>query len=606
MPIKFSGRFFLIFIFASQSLFAQNLYTSAAQLKAQIETAKNDSARSYYYLLLSNTYIELNQLDSCRLAAQAAFSIAQQAQLPLLMAWANHLEGNYHFYQGSFYKGIAIQTLVAQQAMKLNAPLLEACASKMIGWMYLEMGRVKEAEALFKKSLPVFKKYVSDDFQMNVGIAYYGMATAYFYLQEYPLAKLYYDSAINARPSMDEREMALALADRAALFRDELHDVVGARNDVARAIQLIDPFPFQHDVLAYAKAELALIEAADGRMRQADQIANEALAVYERTPFIRRYVSVYQTLSRTFILTENYKKTYEVGLQIQTLKDSIFEWRKVYSIEDVQVKYETEKAKNAIQVLEKEKVEQKLASLQSQSIFIVVIVAIVTMIIGLSIYYRKREKYLKRIKSLEAAQLVHQEQERIKQELHDNLGGQLSSISMGLNRLAKNNADGAIQNIQAVTDKAIAELRDSLWVMDKDAISIAEIEQRINGLFWQYRKVELPITFLVKVEETLLTQQLKASQAGNLFRIIQEATHNCVKHSQCTQFEVAIDRNGQYLKITICDDGVGFDRQAKHSIEQYGLKNIKIRAEQIHATVSVESALGKGVKIVLLLPMVRN
>lgn len=603
MRIKLVGRFFIAFIFSSQTLFAQTSYTSAARLNTQIETADNDSLRSYYYLLLSNTYIELNQLDSCRLAAQSAFLTARQANLPLLMAWAKHMEGNYFFYEGRFDKGIAIQTQVRDQATELNAPLLEACAKKMIGWMYLEMGKEKESELLFKESLPAFKKFSKEDFQMNVGITYYGLATTYFYLQKFQLAKSYYDSAINAKPYMDEREMALALADRAALLRDELHNLKDAKADAIRAIRLISPFEFQHDALAYATAELALIEATEGRIKEAERLCDEALILYARIPLIKRYVSVYQTLSRTLALTGNYKKAYEVAHQIRILKDSIYALRKIQSVEDLQIKYETEVTKNAIEVVNKQRAEEKLLALQSQNIFITVITVIVVSLFGILIYYSKREKFIKKIKSLEAAQLVHEEQERIKQELHDNLGGQLSSISMGLNQLAQRSGDGSIKGIQSITDKAIAELRDSLWVMDKETISVAEIEQRINGLFWQYRKIDVPILFSIRVEESLLTQKLKAGLAGNLFRIIQEATNNCVKYSQCTSFEIQIERSEQQLKITILDDGVGFDTRVDQGIEQYGLRNIRVRAEQIKSIFFIESSLGKGVKMTLLLSL---
>lgn len=594
---------FLFFFLLPNVLVAQTYYPSVDQLKKQINSAKADSSKSYYHLLLSNTYIELNELDSCLLSARSAFSIAQRSDLSLLMAWAKHMEANYYFYEGKFDKGIAIQTQVREQARMLNAPLLEACAKKMIGWMYLEMGKEKESELLFKEGLPVFKKFAKEDFQMNVGITYYGLATTYFYLQKFTLAKLYYDSAIDVQPSMDEREMALALADRAALLRDELHDLKGAKADAIRAVRLISPFKFQHDALAYATAELALIEATEGKTEVANGLCNEAIVLYERIPLIKRYVSVYQTLSRAFILTGNYKKAYEVGRQIQLLKDSIFEWRKVQSIEDLRIKYQTEVTKNAIEVINKQRAEEKLLALQSQNIFIAVITVIVVSLFGILIYYSKREKFLKRIKSLEAAQLVHEEQERIKQELHDNLGGQLSSISMGLNQLAQRSDDRSIQNIQSITDKAISELRDSLWVMDKDTISIAEIEQRINGLFWQYRKIEVPILFSIKVEEPLLNQKLKAGLAGNLFRIVQEVTNNCVKYSQCTLFEIGIERSEQQLKVTIFDDGVGFDTRALQGIEHYGLRNIRVRAEQMESIFSIESSVGKGVKMTLLIPI---
>ena len=282
--------------------------------------------------------------------------------------------------------------------------------------------------------------------------------------------------------------------------------------------------------------------------------------------------------------------------------DSIFEWRKLQSIEELQVKYEMEKSKNAMEILQKESTEQKLLALQSRTIFIVVIAIVTTVIIGVIFYFRKREKYLDKIKSLEAIQLVQEEKERIKQELHDSLGGQLSSISMGLNRLDKGQGNLVIENILGITERAIAELRDSLWIMDKEPISIGEIEQRVNNLFWQYRKMEVPITFSLSLADALLPLSLKASLAGNLFRIIQEATHNCVKHSQCSKFEIRMEASENDLCVTIADDGIGFDLTDPHGIEHRGLRNINARVQQIKAKFFIETSIGQGVKMLLCLP----
>lgn len=271
------------------------------------------------------------------------------------MAWANHMEGSYYFYEGRFDKKIAIQTRVRERANELKASLLAAYATKMLGWMHLEMGKEKEAEVLFKESLPVFNKFRNDDFQMNIGITYYGLATTYFYLQEFSLAKLCYDSAINAKPSMDVGEMALALANRAALYRDELHDLKRAREDATQAILLISPFEFQHDALAYAKAELALIEATEGNTQAANRLSNEALFLYRRIPLIKRYNSVYQIISRAFTHSGNYRKAYEVGYQIQLLRDFTFEWGNMQSIKKWQILLATVKAKKAIMMLRKER-----------------------------------------------------------------------------------------------------------------------------------------------------------------------------------------------------------------------------------------------------------
>ena len=300
---------------------AQVSYRAVDSLKSQIAITQTDSLTSYYHLLLSNIYIERNQLDSCRWAAQYALTVAKKARIPILMAWANHMEGNYYYYEGKFDKALTVQTSVREQAIKLNSPLLLACAKKMIGWIYSEMGKEKEAAILFKESLPDLKKYAKEDFQMNVGIAYYGAATAYYYLNEISQAKLYYDSAVNTQPPMHPRELAFTLADRAALHLNEFKNVKGAYEDVSRAIKIIKPYDFEKDVLAYAKAELALVLATQGKTTAADEEATEALALYQLIPFMKRYASVYRTLSRAFVLSGNYKKAYEVGYQMQILKD---------------------------------------------------------------------------------------------------------------------------------------------------------------------------------------------------------------------------------------------------------------------------------------------
>lgn len=111
-----------------------------------------------------------------------------------------------------------------------------------------------------------------------------------------------------------------------------------------------------------------------------------------------------------------------------------------------------------------------------------------------------RSRYQLKVKEIQAIQKIQAEKERIGRDLHDSLGGQLSSISVGLDRLAKGNLGGLVRPLQQIADKAIAELRDSLWVLDKPSLTIADVEQRINGLFWQYRKMEVPMVLRLQVD----------------------------------------------------------------------------------------------------------
>lgn len=231
---------------------------------------------------------------------------------------------------------------------------------------------------------------------------------------------------------------------------------------------------------------------------------------------------------------------------------------------------------------------------------------------GLMLRYNEYRREKERLSNELTTERVNQQQkietalktdrERIKQDLHDSLGGQLSSISIGLNRLTKDTSQDTIQSIQNLTDKALAELRDSLWVLDKGSVSIAEIEQRINGLFWQYRKIETAMDFRLKVEESLLNHQMTASHGGGLYRVIQEATHNSVKHSKGTFLKIIIEKAKHYIRVTITDDGNGFVSPNQNGGEHYGLKNMKKRAELMNAQLTIEAA-STGTTIQVSIPL---
>jgi signal transduction histidine kinase len=593
----------IFFWLLGHQLFCQINYGAITALKSEIENAKTDSIRSSKYYVLSDYYLEHYYLDSCFQAITKSFQAAKQGNSAILMEWARHQLGNYYFFQGEFDKAINLQTEVLMKADKFQTPILSACAKNMIAWIYLEMGKNDEALIIFKENLPVFKKYVKIDYRMSVGITYYGIATCYFNEWNLRLAKKHYDSAINVVPKLAERDMALALADRAALYRDGYNDLHSSLKDARDAVSLADYLKRQQDLKAYTYAELALTQAFTGHKIEAEQLAKSAIQAYDQIPLVKRYSSVYSRLANTFIKTGNFRAAYEVEKTRQVLKDSIYKWRKILTIEDLKAKYETEKIKASIEKINRERVEREYIASRKQSVLLVTIFVIVLTSIGIILYYNKREKYLNRIKTLEAKQIVHQEQERIKQELHDSLGGQLSSISMGLNRLAQNSQGNTLRSIQEIADKAIAELRDSLWVMDKESISLGDMEQRVNNLFWQYRKIAIPIELHGAIPDCDKDTKLSARTAGNIYRIIQEATHNAVKHSNAHNFTIKINVEGEQLNLFISDDGIGFEEKDISAQEHYGVENMKLRARQIGAAFTLVTNAERGTTITLKVPV---
>lgn len=201
------------------------------------------------------------------------------------------------------------------------------------------------------------------------------------------------------------------------------------------------------------------------------------------------------------------------------------------------------------------------------------------------------------------------QREGIMQDLHDSLGGQLSSISLALNRLKHETSTTAIETIQGLANGAISELRNSLWVLENETVSFADLEQRINTLLWQYRKTELAIEFLVNMDESLKALSLSSSSAGHIFRIIQEATHNSIKHSNANKLVITFETMESGFRLIIADDGIGFEKSKPiGELEHYGLKNMAARTKQINGTFALNTAPSKGLEILITMtdPFVKS
>lgn len=190
------------------------------------------------------------------------------------------------------------------------------------------------------------------------------------------------------------------------------------------------------------------------------------------------------------------------------------------------------------------------------------------------------------------------EKDRISKDLHDNIGSQLTLLSKNLDRLKQQPEGGKIENLSEMTLNIMQDLRSMIWVINKEEVSLRDLEDKVTNLLWKTLGQIEGIFYEVKTD---LQQEinLTATQALNLFRITQEALQNAIKYSKAQNIEIHIstDENGLLL-LKIIDDGIGFNlAESQHKKEHYGLKNMESRAEEIGGVFKVETETGKGTRI---------
>jgi PAS domain S-box-containing protein len=88
-----------------------------------------------------------------------------------------------------------------------------------------------------------------------------------------------------------------------------------------------------------------------------------------------------------------------------------------------------------------------------------------------------------------------------------------------------------------------------------------------------------------------------------LYRIAQEALHNVLKHSHATAARVELAMEGNELRVTVADDGVGFDPETIGANGSLGLVSMNERARFVHGRLSVESHVGKGTRVEAHVPI---
>jgi signal transduction histidine kinase len=210
---------------------------------------------------------------------------------------------------------------------------------------------------------------------------------------------------------------------------------------------------------------------------------------------------------------------------------------------------------------------------------------------------RVERESLRRI--LEAQEL---ERRRLALELHDETGQALTSVLLGLRAVEETvNEDvhsaladvrelvvGALQDVRRLA----VELRPK--VLDDFGL-VPALERLTNGFTDQ-------TGIVVELEPRLPAARLPSEIETALYRIVQEALTNIVKHAQATKVSVVLTRAGDSVKMVVEDDGRGFSR-GESSGEGLGLVGMRERIALVNGRLDIESSPGAGTTLVAEVPL---
>jgi ligand-binding sensor domain-containing protein len=194
-------------------------------------------------------------------------------------------------------------------------------------------------------------------------------------------------------------------------------------------------------------------------------------------------------------------------------------------------------------------------------------------------FYRK--KYYSKLRTLEMQQQLYHERERISRDLHDNLGAYTSAITTQVDDIVqqyKSYNNPSVVQLKNSAREIMFQLRDTIWALNQENISITMLSDRIKNYFHKISPSYAAVQF--DVEEKIEEEKYLSSVNGlHIFRIIQEAIHNAIKHSGCSVIKVSIF-SAKTILLSIEDNGKGLSSEIVS--QGNGLDNMKERAKEIN------------------------
>lgn len=193
----------------------------------------------------------------------------------------------------------------------------------------------------------------------------------------------------------------------------------------------------------------------------------------------------------------------------------------------------------------------------------------------------------------------------IARDLHDEIGSTLSSIQLNSKLLEKQLHQNTpeiplLVRIQSASKQAIEMMNEIIWTVQpkNDAIDMLFIRMRQHtSEILEAAEIE----FKFEIVEFTGIANLSLDKRKDLLMIFKEAVNNLAKYSKASLAYIEISVNKKQLKLTIKDNGCGFNLLAP--VTGNGIRNMKERSDRLKANFFIESNPGHGTSIILLIPL---
>ncbi len=206
---------------------------------------------------------------------------------------------------------------------------------------------------------------------------------------------------------------------------------------------------------------------------------------------------------------------------------------------------------------------------------------------------------------LEQRELMEKERNRIARDMHDDIGSELSKISINCEHLKNrfSTSPDIIEDLDIIKESTIAivnNIGNIIWALNPVNNTLESLLSYLREYTFEYLEMHrLSVVFntLELAENRVISHEVRT----HFFMVVKEILHNIIKHAAATKVEINISTDPTKLSCSIKDDGTGFYIDQQNAFGN-GLRNMKQRITETGGLLIIDSAPGKGTTIKLEIP----
>lgn len=603
-----------LFVFRSMPIYAQDIDIAVEDsLKNLLDNAKTDSLKMDLYNKLRRTTWYTNPKKSEKYTSKY-LEMAEIMGDSLRIAIANFYMGNANVVNGNPEKALSFY-LKAANYFESKEDELSRLSSTYNGIASAYENNISDSLSLvyFEKSYETSK--IAGD-KRRMGIALINRSNIY-----------HRNGELDKTISLLEEAIEILQDPKSAIYLKPAKINLAAayvnNNDFEKADAIYEKLIVEidsiNDILNYTKTlgNYGLLFQQKNEHEKALTYIQNAYDKFLSNGFLKERYNIMPDLIEAYYKTGNLKKSIDLFYEYNTMKDSIFSVEKDKNLAEALQKYEAEKKDKALLdqqlVIEKENRQKNLILYIGLTVAIFLIILVITF--KKQIYYQKTIATQKEsIQKQEITELQQknklmvlnsmiegQEAERLRiaKDLHDSLGGLLSSVKSHFtlirNESSQLNSLGLAEKTNVLIDEACLEVRRISHNMMPHTLSLSGLKGAIEDLAENLKSLK----YEVSLDIHNLPENIDNTKQITIYRLIQEILSNIRKHAEATSILIQLFGHQDRLHLIIEDNGRGFDYEKEIANKGLGLKSINSRVEFLDGEIEWDSKPNTGTTITM-------